>query len=538
MPAGSDAYRSLRRDFRWRLPARFNIGVEICDKWAERQPDRIAILTSRPGGRIERTTFGALREASNRLAFWLKRAGIKPGDRVAILLPQSAPVVIAHAAAAKLGALALPLASLFGPDALEFRLRHSGAKAIILDATGVAKLEAIRHRLPALELLVSTDGPQVGVPGWQQALEAAEPHFAAVDSAPDDAAMMIYTSGTTGQPKGAVHAHRVLLGHMPGFLFAHPDFRGAGGLMWTPADWAWAGGLLNALMPSLALGVPVLAWPHEKFVAEEALRLVGNLGVTHAFLPPTALRMIKADHRPGARYDLALRSIMSAGESLGPDTFAWAQSAFGFPINELYGQTECNLVLGSCAPIGVSRAGAIGMPVPGHRVAVIGPDGSRCRPGEMGEIAVARPDPVMFLSYWNNAQATEAKFRGNWMITGDQAVRDADGYVHFVGRDDDIITSSGYRIGPGEIEDCLARHPAVAAAAAVGKPDPLRTEIVKAFLVLKPNFSPSDALTAEIQRFVRTRLSPHEYPREVAYVAALPLTASGKIIRRALREQK
>jgi acetyl-CoA synthetase len=256
----------------------------------------------------------------------------------------------------------------------------------------------------------------------------------------------------------------------------------------------------------------------------------------NAFLPPTALRMLQAAHRPGTRYDLPLRSIMSAGETLGPETFAWAQEAFGFPVNELFGQTECNLVLGSSAALGVSRPGAIGLPVPGHRVAVIRPDGTECAAGEPGEIAVARPDPVMFLEYWNNPQATREKFVGDWMTTGDQAVREEDGLVRFIGRSDDIITSSGYRIGPGEIEDCLMRHPAVAYAAAVGVPDAVRTEIVKAFLVLKPGFSGSDALTAEIQAFVRTRLSAHEYPRRIAYVAALPLTTSGKIIRRALRK--
>ena len=530
-----DDFARRRRNFRWRLPERFNIGVAVCGTWALRDPGRVAILHKGQGHPLREVTYGALKDRSDRLANVLREAGIRPGDRVAILLPQSPDVVVAHVAVSKLGAMALPLASVFGPDALEYRLTDSGARAIILDETGASKLSAIRSRCPDLDVALCTDGGAGAIVDYEAALSRALPHFEPADSRCDDPALMIYTSGTTGQPKGAVHAHRVLLGHMPGFRLAHPGFPKKGDLMWTPADWAWAGGLLNALFPSLMEGVPVLAWPQEKFNPEEALRFTAVAGVRNAFLPPTALRILKATHRPGMRYTHPLRSIMSAGETLGPDTYAWAREAFGFPVDELYGQTECNLVLGSSAALGVSRPGYIGKAVPGHRVAVIREDGTHCRPGEMGEIAVARPDPVMFLRYWNRLWETEAKFRGRWMLTGDQAVMDGDGYVRFAGRDDDLITSSGYRIGPGEIEDCLMRHPAIAMAAAVGKPDALRTEIVKAFLVLKPGIAPSDALTSDVQAFVRTRLSAHEYPREVIYVPELPLTSTGKIIRRELR---
>jgi acetyl-CoA synthetase len=445
-------------------------------------------------------------------------------------------VVIAHAGIAKCGAVSVPLAALFGPDALGFRLADSGARAILTDAAGVAKLAPLRGDLPELEVVLSVDGPDGAAEGLDRALERETDDAPVATTGPDDPALMIYSSGTTGQPKGAVHGHRVLAGHMPGFRFAQAGIPRDGDRMWTPADWAWAGGLLNALLPSLALGVPVVAWPHEKFHPEEALEIIRLAGVRNAFLPPTALRILKAAHRPGQRYDLPLRSIMSAGETLGPDTFEWAGAAFGVPIDELYGQTECNLVLGSSAALGVSRAGFIGKPVPGHAVALLTAAGAEAADGEPGEIAIRRPDPVMFLGYWRNEAATAAKFRGDWMMTGDLAVRE-DGYVRFLGRDDDIITSSGYRIGPGEIEDCLARHPAVAFAAAVGKSDPLRTEIVKAFIVLKTGAEPSEALTADIQAFVRHRLSAHEYPREVAYVPSLPLTSTGKIIRRALRAE-
>lgn len=348
---------------------------------------------------------------------------------------------------------------------------------------------------------------------------------------------MIYTSGTTGQPKGALLAHRVLLGHLPGIQMAHEMLPQAGDLFWTPADWAWAGGLLNALLPSLKFGVPVLTARIDKFDPEGAFNLMARHSVRNAFIPPTALKMMRSvDHRKYSD-QLQLRSVCSAGEALGREAFVWCQEALGVSPNEMYGQTECNLVLGSGAGLGVSRAGAIGKPVPGHEVAVIRPDGSICEPEEQGEIAVRRGTPVMFLGYWQRPDADETKFLGDWMLTGDQGVVDADGYFHFVGRNDDVITSAGYRIGPTEIEDCLIKHEAVGLAAVVGKPDPVRTEIVKAYVVLKDGYEPSEGLVDDIRQYVRVSLSAHEYPREIEFVSEMPLTTSGKVIRRILRSR-
>ena len=322
---------------------------------------------------------------------------------------------------------------------------------------------------------------------------------------------------------------------MPGIELPHDFFPQPGDRFWTPADWAWAGGLLDCLLPSLYCGVPVVAKRFDKFDPEEAFAVMARFGVRNAFIPPTALRMLRSVPSPQGRHDIRLRSVGSGGEALGAETYEWGKSALGIAINEFYGQTECNLVVASCAMIGVARPGAIGKPVPGHTVAVIRPDGTEAAVGETGQIAVRRPDPVMFLEYWGRPEATSEKFIGDWMTTGDQGVVDEDGYFGFVGRDDDVITSASYRIGPGEIEDCLIKHPAVALAAAVGKPDPMRTEIVKAFIVLKSGFAPSDALASEIQAFVRTRLSAHEYPRELAFIEDMPMTTTGKVIRRLLR---
>lgn len=530
-------YDELYRQFRWRIPAEYNIGADVCDRWADQDASKLALVHVRPDGPVEEISYGWLKETSNRLANVLRAHGIERGERVAILLPQVPQTAVSHIAVYKIGAVALPIAILFGPDALAYRLQNSGAKAVITNAHGLAKLAEIRSEAAGVSLVLSIDGATEGAADFDAMLGKASPDFTPVAASPDDPALMIYTSGTTGQPKGALHGHRVLLGHLPGVELPHEFFPRPGDRFWTPADWAWAGGLLDCLLPSLHHGVPVVARKFERFDPEEAFALMARAGVRNAFIPPTALRMLRAAPSPKGRYAIALRTLGSGGESLGAETYEWGRSALGLAINEFYGQTECNLVLGSCAAIGVSRPGAMGKPIPGHEVAVIRPDGEVAPPGELGQIAVKRPNPVMFIEYWGRAEATADKFVGDWMTTGDQGMVDEDGYFHFIGRDDDVITSSGYRIGPGEIEDCLLRHPAVSLCAAVGKPDPVRTEIVKAFVVLKPGFEASGQLAADIRQFVRTRLSAHEYPREVAFIDSMPMTTTGKVIRRILREQ-
>ena len=527
-------YPKLRAAFRWQVPERYNIAIDACDKWAAREPDRVALLTRSATG-FERVTYRELRAQSNKLANVFTAHGIGRGDRVAIILPQTPETAVAHLAIYKIGAIAVPLAALFGIDAMLYRLQNSGVRAIVTNAAGLAKLAEIRTQLNDVKLVLSIDDAADDSMSLQRELGRASDQFTPLDTAADDPAMMIYTSGTTGQPKGALHAHRVLLGHYPGVAFHHEFFPQPGDRLWTPADWAWAGGLLNVLLPGLAFGVPVVARKFDKFDADDAFALMADAEVRNVFIPPTALRMLRGAGVPKRK--LALRTVASGGEALGSQTYEWGRSVLGLTINEFYGQTECNIVLSSCAAIGISKPGAIGLPVPGHEVGVIRQDGSICAPGETGQIAIRRPDPVMFLEYWKRPDATREKFIGDWMTTGDQGSTDEEGYVHFVGRDDDVITSSGYRIGPGEIEDCLIRHPAVALAAAVGKPDALRTEIVKAFVVLKPGHSASDALAAEIQSFVRTRLSAHEYPREVAFIDEMPMTTTGKVIRRLLRDR-
>ena len=532
-----DTYRALYEDFRWQVPARFNIGVAVSDAWAAREPDRVALLDYQPDGTSGHLTYGALARRSNALANGLRAAGVGRGDRVAMLMPQCFETAIAHVATYKLGAIAVPLALLFGVEALEYRFQTAGVKAVVTNASGLAKLKPILSRLPMLQTIVSTDGDDGPAAGFARLTRDHGPDFTAEDTGPDDPAMMIFTSGTTGPPKGALHGHRVLLGHLPGVQMPHEFLPQPGDRLWTPADWAWAGGLLNVLLPGLYFGVPVVAGRFERFEPEAALTLMERMAIRNAFIPPTALRMLKGSNDIRGRFDLAIRTIGSGGEALGRETYDWAREELGVTINEFYGQTECNLVLSSCAAIGVSRGGAIGKPVPGHDVAIIDDGGRVLETGQAGQIAVRRPDPVMFLEYWQNPEATAKKFIGDWMLTGDQGITDEDGYIHFFGRDDDVITSAGYRIGPTEIEDCITGHPDVALAAAVGKPDPVRTEIVKAYVVLKEGRAPTPELAEEISGWVRQRLSAHEYPREVEFVESMPLTTTGKVIRRIFRDR-
>ncbi|WPZ36287.1 acyl-CoA synthetase [Thalassobaculum sp. OXR-137] len=532
-PAAS--YEEACARFRWRVPEHYNIGVDICDRHADAGAGT-ALIHVHADGKVRELSFTELKRASNRLANVLAGAGLVRGDRVAILLPQRPETAIAHIAAHKAGMVSVPLFTLFGEDALLYRLADSGAAALVTDRESLPKIEAIRDRLPNLKLVLVADESRDGA-GWEAfapALAAASDRFAPVDTLADDPAIIIYTSGTTGPPKGALHAHRVLLGHLPGVEFPQEFFPKPGDRFWTPADWAWIGGLIDVLLPSLHHGIPVVAYRFAKFEPEAAFDFIARHGVRNAFLPPTALKMMR--QVPDARCP-TMRSIGSGGESLGAELLDWGRRTFGFTINEFYGQTECNLVVGNCASIMEVRPGSMGKPIPGHKVAIVDGDGNFMPPGEPGAIAVRRGDPVMFLKYWNKPEATEEKYVGDWMLTGDLGRADEDGYLHYVGRDDDVITSAGYRIGPGEIEDCLMTHPAVALAAAIGVPDPLRTQAVKACIVLAEGQVPSDDLKRAIQSHVKTRLAAHEYPRIVEFVDELPMTTTGKIMRRVLRDR-
>ncbi len=536
MPRNLD-YAALCERFSWNLPTHYNMGVDVCDRHAG-DKGKLALIFDSGDGNAEKWTFWELKRASDRFANALRGLGIGRGDRVAVLLSQAPQLPIAHIAAYKLGAIVVPLFALFGEDALRFRLEDSGAKVIVTDVEHFEVVSTLREESSDLRRVVLTDGERAGALTFDGLIRESSSSFEPLLTRVEDPAIIIYTSGTTGSPKGALHGHRILHGHLPGVSLPHDLMPRRGDLLWTPADWAWIGGLFDVLFPALHWGLPVVAHRMLRFDPERAFDLMERWGVRNAFFPPTALKMMRTIARPRERWELELETMACGGEPLGEETVNWAKETLGIVINEFYGQTECNLVLSNCNAIMPAKPGSMGRPVPGHHVAVIDEQGNPLDPGQQGEVAVRRPDPVMMLEYWNDEEATKKKFVGEWLRTGDLASVDEEGYFHFVGRDDDVISSAGYRIGPAEIEETLVKHRDVLMAAAVGKPDPTRGQVVKAFVVLREDRAKGDELTAELKEIVKSRLGAHEYPREIEFVDELPMTPSGKIRRNVLRERE
>ncbi|PWT71810.1 MAG: AMP-binding protein [Proteobacteria bacterium] len=536
--AQAKSWEALSAGFEWQVPTDFNIGWDCCGRHALSDANQPALWFEDESGATASYTFGALQQAANRLSNALANLGVACGGRVAIILPQRPETAIAHIAVYQMGAIAVPLSHLFGPDGLEYRLGDATARAAIVDAETLLKLSSVRERLPELRHLVCVDAAQGdSVSSWSHLLAAATDTFEPIGTKADDPAMIIYTSGTTGSPKGALIPHRALLGNLSGFICSHDFFPQPGDMFWSPADWAWTGGLFDALLPTLHFGMPILAF-RGRFEPERAFRLMEKYGVRNAFLFPTALKMMMKEVHDPKRYGVRLRSLMSGGEAVGPAVMEWAHETLGVTINEIFGQTEMNYVIGGCAALFDPKPGAMGRPYPGHRIGLLDRHGALVPDGETGEIAVWRTgDPVVFLEYWNNPQATRAKFEGDWGRTGDMASRDVDGYYWYKGRTDDVINSAGYRIGPTEIEDCLLKHRAVANAAVIGVPDHERGEIIKACVVLTAGTTGSESLKEEIQAHVRQRLAAYQCPRVIEFVEALPLTTTGKVQRRVLREK-
>ena len=525
-----------RDGFGWDIPDVYNIGVDICDKHAAVAPEKCAILDVDTEGRATAYSFRQLQDCSNQLANVLSETA-QVGDRIAVLLPQCFETAIAHVAITKMGCIALPLFTLFGPEALLHRLEDSGANTIITNALSAELISQIRAQLPDLKRVLCIDGTHHGADDFHILCTNQSKDFTPHPTKANDPAILIYTSGTTGAPKGALHAHRVLLGHLPGVEMSHDFFPQPGDKIWTPADWAWIGGLLDVLMPALHHGVPVVACRFRKFTAQAAFDLIRDHDIRNAFLPPTALKLMRLDT---PKDPVPMRSVASGGETLGKELIAWGQQVFGTTINEFYGQTECNMIVSSCAALEPAEPGVMGFAVPGHSVEVVDEDtATLCQIDQEGSIAVRAPDPVMFLGYWNNPEATAAKFieiAGEaWLLTGDKGCKTPTGRIRFIGRDDDIISSGGYRIGPAEIEDCLLTHPAVQLAGVVGKPDPIRGSVVAAFIQLAHGFDASDELAAEIAAHVKTKLAAYEFPRIVRFITDMPMTTTGKIIRANLR---
>jgi acetyl-CoA synthetase len=539
-----DRYAEIHAAYRWDVPTRFSIAEACCGRWATDRT-RFALYWEDESGATAAFTFWDLEQQANRLANALSAMGVARGDKVALILPQRPETVVAHIAINRLGAVAVPLSFLFGPDALEFRLHDSETKVAFVDPQSLPNMAAIRERCPGIAHVVGVAGARESwITSWETLQDKGSRHFTPLPVAATDPAYLVYTSGTTGPPKGALMPQQCLIGNLPGFVHSHDGFPQLGDVFWSPADWAWTGGLMDALLPTLYFGQPIVGF-RGRFEPERAFALIEKYGVRNAFLFPTALKMMmKSFPQPRGRFDVNLRTIMSAGEAVGTAVFEWAQDALGVTINEMFGQTEMNYIVGNSHELWPAKPGSMGRPYPGHRIAVVDDDGNEVAADEIGEVAVNRiapdgtRDPVFFLEYFRNPEGTAKKFTGDWCRTGDLAKRDADGYLWYQGRADDMFKAAGYRIGPSEIENCLVRHPAVANAAVVPSPDETRGNVVKAFIVLAAGQAPTAALEDDIRQHVRKYLAPYEYPKEIEFIDALPMTTTGKVQRRVLRERE
>jgi len=554
-----DLHASLHGRFGWQVPAMFNM-AEVCSRrWAAdpKTARATAVIDTAPGQSDRTFTYADLQAQANRLSNVLASLGVRRGDRVAIVLPQRFETAVAYMAVLQMGAVGMPLSQLFGPEALSYRLHDSEAVVALCDAGTLAGIQAVAADSPLLRHVVCVDAPaDRRVLDWRTLCDQADDRFDLVSTHADDPAVLIYTSGTTGNPKGALIPHRALIGNLTGFVCSQNWFgfdpfdarQPSKAVFWSPADWAWTGGLMDALLPTLYFGRPIVAH-NGRFGPQMAFELIERHGVTHSFLFPTALKaMMKAYPEPSKQFRFRLEAIMSAGEAVGDAVFAYCREQLGVVVNEMFGQTEINYIVGNCDRLYPARAGSMGKAYPGHRVAVIDDEGRECPPGTPGDVAVHRldvhgePDPVFFLGYWKNERATRAKFTGDpsssWCRTGDLAVQDADGYLWYQGRSDDVFKAAGYRIGPSEIENCLVKHPAVANAAVVPKPDAERGAVVKAYVVLAPGHTGDAALVASLQAHVKGQLAPYEYPKEIEFIDALPMTTTGKVQRRVLRLQE
>jgi acetyl-CoA synthetase len=536
-----DDYEAVCAAHRWVVPERLNVAVEACTRWADGSGRRALVeMTAGPSHEdswnARAFSFDALEDMSNRLAGALRSAGVGQGDRVAVFLPQRVETMIAHLATLKLGAIGVPLSPLFRAQALELRLAASGSKALFTDRDGWQHVAPLRDRLPELRDVICCGTTPPGTESFTRLLEDSVPIETAADTHADDPAMLVFTSGTAGPPKGALHAHRFLPGRLSAFELIHQleAMPSTNRPFWTPADWAWVGGLVDCVLTPWVFGCPVVAFRRTGFDAGQVFELLLRARVRSLFLPPTAVNLLRRQASLGEAYDFDLHSVHTAGEPLPADAWRWAEAVFGH-VYELYGMTEMGALVGG-SPYSPVKPGAIGRPYPGHDVVLLDDRGDPVEGEGEGEIAVARGDPGMFLGYWNDPEATAERFRGEFLVTGDYARRDEDGYLWYLGRRDDMFNTAGYRVGPTEIEEALHAHAAVARAAVIGEPDPDRGAVVKAFVLLATGIEPSDGLAEDLQDFVKQRLAAYAYPRRIVFVRELPLTVTGKVRRQELRE--
>ncbi|MCO5072277.1 MAG: AMP-binding protein [Rhizobiaceae bacterium] len=529
-----DTYEEVQASFSWQVPTHYNAAFDVCDRHVERNNPALIFDTDQG---MQSHSFAELQSAACRFANLLTSLGLTKGDVVAIVAQPAFAVAITHVGAWKAGIVTSPLATLFAAEALIYRFETGRARIVVTDAENEERVRAAAARCSSIEhVLVFDRNMQFGGSFWS-ALANMDDRFENVDTRADDPASLNFTSGTTGQPKGVLAPHSHVLGQGAAMEFLC-DFPEPGDVMWSPADWAWLAGQMCTLAAGLFMGMTVVARPRAGFDAADAYRILAQYGITHTLLIPTMLKLMRqVPIEEQRRGEMNVRVVTTGGEPCGAELYRWVRETFDAPLNETFGQTECATMICNNQSRMSAPFGCLGKPTPGMVAAIVGPDGRELAAGEIGEIAARMPHPIIFQQYLGNPEATAAKKVGDWMLTGDLGRRDADGYFWYVGRADDVITSSGYRIGPSEVEDALLAHPAVAIAAVIGLPDPERTELVSAYIKLSTDYVESDELKEELKDFVRDHLARHEIPRRIEFVGSLPITSTGKVMRKALREQ-
>jgi acetyl-CoA synthetase len=523
------------------LPKRTNMAADTVGRFAQgTRANHPALILEKEDLSTATWTFAETDEQATRLAAKLASLGVAKGSRVAIHTGLRPETGVAHLAIYKLGAIAVTLSQLYGPDTLNHVLNHSEASAIVTQDIAWARFRAGRDTFPHLKHVIVVGAAKAGEIPFEECLKIGAGGFRPVETLGDDPALLMYTSGSTGLPKGMLHGHHILQSYLPSIhMFFDMDLDDPNSVFWSPADWAWVGGLLDLLLAAWAFGHTVVTSEH-RFDAEWAFAFMERRQVTHAFLTPTGLKRLAEVACPRARWpNLALRVVCTGGEALPGQVLEWCENDLGVVCNEFYGLTEVNHLIGCCKALFPPLPGSMGQVYPGHGTTVVDEAGNELPPGEVGEIVTRADDATQFLGYWKDpAKTEELRLAGKWLRTRDLGMRDANGYFWYHGRSDDLIKSAGYRIGPAEVEDCLVRHPAVAEAAAVASPDAERGSIVKAFVRLREGFRPSGDLTKALQEHVKTNLAVYKYPREVEYVDRFEMTSSGKINRKLLRQQE
>lgn len=535
---------AAERELGLRRDTPHNIGWHLADRICELgRGGHPALLWEGHDGERRRYDFDDLRRRSNAIAAYFSELGVGPGDRVCLFLDRVPELYFAFVGLLKLGAIVQPLFSAFGEDSLQTRLEDAGTQALITQRKHLGKVRRARSRLEALERVAVVDAAGAELRAGEHSLDLealpALEHFECQRVGPETPSILHYTSGTTGKPKGAQHVHGSLAAQFSTARLAldlRPD-----DVYWCNADPGWVTGTSYGIIGPWANGVTQVVLD-AGFNAERWYRLLETHGVTVWYSAPTAIRLLMREGSALAgRFDLrALRHLASVGEPLNPEAVIWSRETFGRPFHDTYWQTETGCIVIANLPGSAIKPGSMGKPLPGIEATVVDP--VRCepltRPGVVGQIALRPGWPSMLRGYWGNREAYEAKFRNGWYLTGDRASIDADGDFWFVGRDDDVINTGGHLVGPFEIESALLEHPAVAESAAVGKPDAVNMEVVKAFVVLKPGQAASADLELEIMNTLRRKLSPLAMPQEIEFTPALPKTRSGKIVRRILRARE